>query len=149
MTGVITIIAAAAGSVARPASSGLSPNAAGSWKYRMSTYISAFTVPATMGIARVAPTSTRLRSSCRSTRGAVTRFSAQTKPAAPRMATTNVAPAAPCSIRPATTPAPAPESAISTDEATNSTRPPRNTRRRPKTSPSAPEVTITAAPTSE
>ena len=60
-----------------------------------------------------------------------------------------VEPAAPWIIRPAITPAPLVDSAISTHEATNSTRPPRNTLRRPNTSPSAPDVTITAAPTSE
>ena len=59
-----------------------------------------------------------------------------------------VEPAAPWIIRPATTPAPLPDSEISAQEATNSTSPARNTRRRPSTSPSAPEVTITAAPTS-
>ena len=52
-------------------------------------------------------------------------------------------------MRPPTTPAAPVESAISTQEAMNSARPARNTLRRPSTSPSAPEVTITAAPTSE
>ncbi len=37
---------------------------------------------------------------------------------------------------------------MSTHEAMKSSRPPRKTLRRPNTSPSAPEVTITAAPTS-
>jgi hypothetical protein len=59
-----------------------------------------------------------------------------------------VDPAAPWISRPITTIRPVWARAISTHEATNSTSPPRKTRRRPKTSPSAPEVTITAAPTS-
>ena len=60
-----------------------------------------------------------------------------------------VAPDAPWIMRPPTTPAALVESAISAHEAMNSASPPRNTLRRPKTSPSAPDVTITAAPTSE
>ena len=60
-----------------------------------------------------------------------------------------VAPDAPWIIRPPTTPAAPVDSAISAHEAMNRARPPRNTLRRPNTSPSAPEVTITAAPTSE
>ena len=60
-----------------------------------------------------------------------------------------VAPEAPWIMRPPTTPAALVDSAISTQEATNSARPPRKIFRRPSTSPSAPEVTITAAPTSE
>src|SRR3954464_2308729 len=75
ISGVARIIMAAAGSVARPASSALIPNAAGSWKYRLSTYIRALIVPATIRIASVAPTSWTLRSSLRSTSGASTRFS--------------------------------------------------------------------------
>src|SRR4051812_47966643 len=71
INGVIAIIPAAAGSVASPASNALIPNAAGFWKYRLSTYISALIVPATMRIASVAPTSTRLRSSARLTSGAL------------------------------------------------------------------------------
>nr|BFE73496.1 hypothetical protein GCM10020092_067970 [Actinoplanes digitatis] len=59
-----------------------------------------------------------------------------------------VEPAAPWIMRSAITPPPLPARAISTQEATNSTSPARNTRRRPSTSPRAPEVTITAAPTS-
>ena len=59
-----------------------------------------------------------------------------------------VEPAAPWIIRPMITPAPCCESAMSTHDATNRTRPPVKMRRRPNTSPSAPEVTITAAPTS-
>ena len=42
----------------------------GFWKYRLRTYISPLIVPATIRIASVAPTSTRLRSSSRSTSGA-------------------------------------------------------------------------------
>ena len=57
----MAIMPAAAGSVASPASNALIPNAAGSWKYRLSTYMSALIVPATIRIASVAPTSTRLR----------------------------------------------------------------------------------------
>jgi len=59
-----------------------------------------------------------------------------------------VEPAAPWIIRPAMIPPPLSESAIRTQEAMKSPRPARKTRRRPSTSPSAPEVTITAAPTS-
>ncbi len=59
-----------------------------------------------------------------------------------------VEPAAPWIIRPAITPAAADEKAISAQETTKSTNPARKIRRRPKTSPSAPDVTITAAPTS-
>ena len=54
------------------------PSAAGFWKYRLSTYISALIVPATIRIASVAPTSTRLRSSSRSTSGALARRSTTT-----------------------------------------------------------------------
>ena len=60
-----------------------------------------------------------------------------------------VAPAAPWMTRPAITMPPEPASAISTHDATNSSRPSWKTRLRPKTSPSEPDVTITAAPTSE
>ena len=60
-----------------------------------------------------------------------------------------VAPAAPWIMRPATTPVPLVDRAIRTHETMNSASPARNTLRRPSTSPSAPEVTITAAPTSE
>jgi len=59
-----------------------------------------------------------------------------------------VDPAAPWIIRPVITPAAEDDRAISAHEATKSTRPPRKIRRRPNTSPSAPDVTITAAPTS-
>jgi hypothetical protein len=59
-----------------------------------------------------------------------------------------VEPAAPWIIRPAITPPPVVESAIRTQDATNRNRPPRKIFRRPNTSPSAPEVTMTAAPTS-
>lgn len=45
--------------------------------------------------------------------------------------------------------APEPARAIITQESTNSSSPSWKTRRRPKTSPSEPEVTITAAPTKE
>ncbi len=58
------------------------------------------------------------------------------------------APAAPWMTRPATTSPPVDARAIRAQEATNRARPPTNTRRRPKTSPIAPEVTIVAAPTS-
>ncbi len=60
-----------------------------------------------------------------------------------------VAPAAPWMTRPAMTMPPDCASAISTQETTNSARPSWKTRLRPKTSPSEPEVMITAAPTSE
>src|SRR5262245_59346659 len=60
-----------------------------------------------------------------------------------------VAPDAPWMQRPAMTPPPPCDSAIRTQEPTNSTKPPMKTRRRPKMSPSAPEVTMTAAPTRE
>src|SRR5262249_52381769 len=60
-----------------------------------------------------------------------------------------VAPDAPWIIRPTTTPAPVVDRAMNAHEAMNSARPARNTLRRPSTSPSAPDVTITAAPTSE
>ena len=60
-----------------------------------------------------------------------------------------VAPDAPWIIRPPTTPAALVDSAISAHDAMNSASPAMNTLRRPSTSPSAPEVTITAAPTSE
>ena len=59
-----------------------------------------------------------------------------------------VDPAAPWTHRPATTPPPLPARAMNTHEITNSPSPAMNTRRRPKTSPSAPDVTIVAAPTS-
>src|SRR3954451_5613353 len=78
ISGVIAIIAAAAGRVASPACRALIPNAAGFWKYRLSTYIRPLIVPATMRIASVAPTRIALRSSFRSTIGAVTRFSTTT-----------------------------------------------------------------------
>ena len=60
-----------------------------------------------------------------------------------------VAPDAPWIIRPPMMPAAPVDSAISAQDAMNSASPARNTLRRPSTSPSAPEVTITAAPTSE
>ena len=60
-----------------------------------------------------------------------------------------VAPDAPWIIRPPTTPAAPVESAMSAQEAMKSPRPAMKTLRRPRTSPSAPAVTITAAPTSE
>ena len=60
-----------------------------------------------------------------------------------------VAPAAPWIMRPAITTPPVLDSAIKTQETTNSARPSWKTRFRPNTSPRAPEVTITAAPTSE
>ena len=60
-----------------------------------------------------------------------------------------VAPEAPWIMRPPTTPAALVDSAINAHEPMNSASPARNTLRRPSTSPSAPEVTITAAPTSE
>ena len=60
-----------------------------------------------------------------------------------------VAPDAPWMSRPAITIPPVVDSAMSTQEATNSSRPSWKTRLRPKTSPSDPEVMITAAPTRE
>jgi len=42
-----------------------------------------------------------------------------------------------------------PDRAMKTDDRTKRKRPPRKTLRRPNTSPSAPEVTMTAAPTRE
>src|SRR3954447_18214030 len=267
ISGVIATIPAAAGSVASPASNALIPNAAGFWKYRLSTYMSALIVPATMRIASVAPTSTRLRSSARLTSGALAlrstlrntsvattviarqpsvateaqpqslpllsastsgastsamstvpaqsiepgafvsrdswtvasvsgthaaaiAASIQNSPCQPVLSTSTpptsgpiaapaadaaphsviaficsapdaatesrlmpqariVAPEAPWIMRPPMTP-PAPvDSAISTQEATNRASPARQIFRRPSTSPSAPDVTITAAPTSE
>src|SRR5262249_44047769 len=59
-----------------------------------------------------------------------------------------VDPAAPWITRPPMTPAAPCESAISTHEPTKSKRPQRKMRRRPRMSPSEPDVTITAAPTS-
>ena len=58
--GVTAIMPAAAGSVASPAWNASSPSAAGFWKYRLRTYISALIVPATIRIASVEPTSTRV-----------------------------------------------------------------------------------------
>src|SRR6478735_5947976 len=60
-----------------------------------------------------------------------------------------VAPAAPWMTRPAMTMPPDWASAIRTHEATNSRSPSWKIRLRPNTSPSDPEVTMTAAPTSE
>ncbi len=60
-----------------------------------------------------------------------------------------VAPDAPWIMRPPTTPAAPVDSAMSTHDAMKSARPPMKTLRRPSTSPRAPEVTMTAAPTSE
>ena len=60
-----------------------------------------------------------------------------------------VAPAAPWIIRPAITMPPVVDNAISTQDATNNSSPSWKIRFRPKTSPSDPEVMITAAPTSE
>ena len=60
-----------------------------------------------------------------------------------------VAPDAPWMQRPAMTAPPELESAISTHEAMKSSRPSWKMRFRPNTSPSEPEVTIVAAPTSE
>jgi hypothetical protein len=60
-----------------------------------------------------------------------------------------VEPAAPWIIRPPITPAELSDSAISTHETMKSPSPPRNTLRRPKTSPRAPDVTMHAAPTRE
>ena len=266
ISGVMAIIAAAAGSVATPALRALMPKPAGSWKYRLRTYMRALIVPATIRIARVAPTSTALRRSARSTSGAGTLPSTTTKATAPttlirrqprvaaevqpqslpslRASTSGtsvtaintvpaksidferfgsrdsstlsrvsgmqtaamaasiqkspcqplsstsrpptsgpaaappadaapqtvmarispvpedatdrrlipharmVEPAAPWIMRPAMIPVLLSESAIRAQDATNSRRPARNTFRRPSTSPSAPEVTITAAPTS-
>ena len=59
-----------------------------------------------------------------------------------------VEPAAPWIIRPPMIPPAPDESAMSTQDATKSASPARKMRRRPSTSPSAPEVTMTAAPTS-
>src|SRR4051794_1100605 len=267
MSGVTAIIAAAAGSVATPVLSALMWNAAGSWKYRLSAYMSALIAPATIRMASVAPTRIWFFRSARSTSGAGTRFSTTTNSTQPTIETTRqprnaadahpqsapslsastsgtritarrivprksidlerfgsrdsatfatvsamhpaaiaasiqnspcqplsstrtpptsgpaaapaaeaapqiviariwaapddatdkrliphariVAPDAPWIMRPAMMPLPPDESAMRTQEATNRRRPPRNMRRRPNTSPSAPEVTITAAPTSE
>src|SRR5690242_7612962 len=48
MPGVMMIIPAAAGSVARPASNALMPSPSAFWKYRLTTYIRALIVPATI-----------------------------------------------------------------------------------------------------
>src|SRR2546423_15031402 len=69
MSGVIAIIAAAAGRVARPACNALIPNADGFWKYKLSTYINALIAPATLRIASVTPTRIAFRSSLRDTSG--------------------------------------------------------------------------------
>src|SRR3954454_2182961 len=87
ISGVIAIMPAAAGSVASPASNALLPNAAGSWKYRLSTYMSALIVPATIRIASVDPTSTLLRSRPRFTSGAFARRSTTTNRTAAPIAT--------------------------------------------------------------
>src|SRR6478752_2725794 len=79
MAGVIATMPAAAGSVASPASRALMPSPAGFWKYRLSTYMIALIEPATMRIASVAPTSTRLRRRRRSTSGALALRSTRTK----------------------------------------------------------------------
>ena len=60
-----------------------------------------------------------------------------------------VAPAAPWMNRPAMTAPPELDIPMSTQDTTKSASPSWNTRRRPKTSPSDPDVTITAAPTRE
>ena len=60
-----------------------------------------------------------------------------------------VAPAAPWMNRPAMTAPPEDDSAMRMHDTTKSTRPSWNTRLRPKTSPSEPDVTMTAAPTRE
>ena len=60
-----------------------------------------------------------------------------------------VQPAAPWMQRPPITPTWVSDRAMRTHEPMNSNRPPRNTLRRPKTSPSAPDVTMNAAPTNE
>ena len=59
-----------------------------------------------------------------------------------------VAPAAPWISRPMMIPAPLVDSAMNTQEAMKRASPARKMRLRPNTSPSAPDVTITAAPTS-
>src|SRR3954465_5087442 len=87
ISGVMAIIPAAAGSVARPAWNAFSPSPAGSWKYRLSRYIRALIVPATIRIASVAPTRIALRSSFRSTSGAFTRRSTTTNRIVDAMAT--------------------------------------------------------------
>ena len=51
ISGVIAIIPAAAGNVASPACNALIPRAAGFWKYRLITYMSALIAPATIRIA--------------------------------------------------------------------------------------------------
>ena len=76
--GATTTRPTVAGSVASPACSGVNPSELGSWNHRLSTYISALIVPAPMRIATVEPTSTRLRSRARSSRGTATRFSTMT-----------------------------------------------------------------------
>ena len=68
-SGATTTRPTVAGRVASPASRGLKSSVLGSWKYRLSTYISALMVPAPIRIATVDPTSTRLRSSARSRSG--------------------------------------------------------------------------------
>src|SRR3954469_12771470 len=71
IAGVMAIMPAAAGSVARPAWKAFIPSPFGFWKYKLTTYMSALMLPATMRIASVDPTRTRLRRSCRSTSGAL------------------------------------------------------------------------------
>ena len=60
-----------------------------------------------------------------------------------------VEPAAPWMARPPMTPAAVSVMAIRAQETMNRARPPRKMRRRPKTSPRAPAVTMNAAPTNE
>src|SRR3954451_5394399 len=52
-SGATTTRPTVAGRVARPASSGLNPSDAGSWKYRLSRYISPLMVPAPIRMASV------------------------------------------------------------------------------------------------
>src|SRR4051794_33181356 len=70
----------ATGNVASPACRLLIPKVAGSWKYRLIRNETPAIAPAPIRMAAVDPTSSGLRSSARSTRGAATRRSTSTNP---------------------------------------------------------------------
>ena len=96
--------------------------------------------PAAAPTAAAAPHSETARSCSAPELATVSRLSPQAR---------MVAPAAPWMNRPAITAPPELDSPMRTQDTTNSASPSWNTRRRPKTSPSDPDVTITAAPTRE
>ena len=106
----------------------------------MSTRRPPISGPAAAPTAAAAPQSDTARSCSAPELATVSRLSPQAR---------MVEPAAPWMNRPAMTAPPELESPMKTQETTKSASPSWNTRRRPKTSPSDPAVTITAAPTSE